>query len=678
MSIKRWEIRQTDEALCTNLQAQTGLPEIVTRVLAARGYDTAEKASAFLAGENTLTDPMALKDMDKAVERIQRAIDNQEKIAVYGDYDCDGIMSTVMLYSYLESCGAQVCYYIPRRDSEGYGLNRNAIKLIYDDGVRLLVTVDNGISAMEEVDFAATLGLDIVITDHHQPRDIIPNAYAVVNPHRLDDESGCEYLCGAGVCFKLICALEGDDEMPLEQYGDLVAIATVADIVPLIGENRRIVRAGLSLVQNTQNEGLAALLEVCGLSDKTLGCENIAFGLVPRINSAGRFDCVDDAIALLAGASGEEATELANQINSLNEKRRSIEDEIIKSILVKLEEDPRLLSGRIIVVYGEDWHHGVVGIVASRIVERYGKPCIALSNDGEHVRGSARSVKGFSIIDAIDACASMLVRYGGHEQAAGLTLERSQLETFIQSINDWAARHYPQMPQQTLSIDCEIPPRLLTVPNIEPLSMLEPFGSGNEMPIFALKGCVLQGIYPIGEGRHLRLRFAADNTCFYAVYFGMTAEAFPYTVGETVDLAVTLDVNEWNGEQRTSIKIKDTHIVNLDYDLIHESEQAYQQLQRSEPVAEPEKTALVPTRDDIAVVYRFLRAKGSFSAPDEVIYSKLKGNISSLCKCKIAIDVLAELRLITRKSSGQSSAVSIIEHPKKVDIMESKILQALL
>lgn len=677
MPIKRWNIRQADDEAARRAAKALGLPPLAVRILAGRGFDTQEAIRRFLTGDCALTDPMALRDMDRAVKRIRRAIAEGEKIAVYGDYDCDGILSTVVLYSYLESAGADVCYYIPHRDREGYGLNREALQIIRDDGVRLVITVDNGITAVDEVAFAASIGIDVVVTDHHKPRDMLPQAVAVVDPHRLDDESGCEYLAGIGVAFKLICALEGDDgDLMLEQYGDLIAVATVADIVPLIGENRTIVRRGLESLQSTDNEGLAALIRVCGMADRQLSCENIAYGIVPRINSAGRFDCVDNAVELFSGGCDEPET-LAGDINSLNEKRRAVEDQIVRQIMNQLDAQTEELGRRIIVIHGEGWHHGVVGIVASRMVERFGKPCIVFSVEGDVARGSARSIEGFSIIDAIDACSRLLIRYGGHNQAAGLTVSMANLKAFKNAINDWAASHYPDMPQQTINIDCAISPRQLTVEEIAPLSMLEPFGSGNEPPVFTIRGCVLQGIYAIGDGKHVRLRFCGDGCVFYAVYFGMTQANFPYTIGETVDLAVTVDVNEWNGEQRVSVKVRDIHLSGIDYDKIHHSEQVYQRLVRSEPVEPPARAAAVPDREDIAVVYRYLRTKGNLRAPDEMIYAKLQGNISCLCKVKIAIDVLDEMHLITREHSGGTKNVAVVANPRKVDISQSKILRGL-
>ena len=399
MPIKRWTIRQADDEAARRAAKALGLPPLAVRILAGRGFDTQEAIRRFLTGDCALTDPMALRDMDRAVKRIRRAIAEGEKIAVYGDYDCDGILSTVVLYSYLESAGADVCYYIPHRDREGYGLNREALQIIRDDGVRLVITVDNGITAVDEVAFAASIGIDVVVTDHHKPRDMLPQAVAVVDPHRLDDESGCEYLAGIGVAFKLICALEGDDgDLMLEQYGDLIAVATVADIVPLVGENRTIVRRGLESLQSTDNEGLAALIRVCGMADRQLSCENIAYGIVPRINSAGRFDCVDNAVELFSGGCDEPET-LAGAINSLNEKRRAVEDQIVRQIMNQLDAQTEELGRRIIVIHGEGWHHGVVGIVASRMVERFGKPCIVFSVEGDVARGSARSIEGFQPLD---------------------------------------------------------------------------------------------------------------------------------------------------------------------------------------------------------------------------------------------------------------------------------------
>ncbi len=675
MPIKLWDIKQPDEPLAASLAAELKIPRLVARVLAARGWDTAEKASGFLSCDHCLTDPLRLKDMDLAAASIRKALENGKKIVIYGDYDCDGIMSTVLLYSYLESVGGDVCYYIPQRDREGYGLNKDAIRLIHDSGAELLITVDNGITAIEEVDYANSLGLEVVITDHHKPREILPTAAAVVDPHRLDDESGCEYLAGVGVAFKLVCALEGEDgDFLLDQYGDLVAVATIADIVPLRGENRLIVKRGLELLREPQNEGIAALLEACGLAGKPVACENIAYGLVPRINSAGRFDQVDSAVELFVG--GGDPQELAEAINTLNSRRRELEDTVVHEILDELGKREHLQQDRIIIIDGENWYHGVVGIVASRMTERFGKPCIVLSHEGEFCRGSARSIEGFSIIDAINACSKWLVRYGGHNQAAGLTLETRNLQAFSEAINAWAYAHHPEMPVQTLHIDCILSPKELEVGRIRPVSMLEPFGSGNEAPVFMISGCVIQGIYSIGDGKHLRLRLYGNDTVFFAVYFGMTQENFPYMVGEVVDIAFSADVGEWNGEPRLSVKLRDIHLTGVDYRELHHSDQVYQRLLRHESEGIDAKYAL-PDRNDIAAVYRYLRARGDCAEPDEVLYAHLHGRPDSFCKLKVALDVLEEMHLITHMQINGRKVRRVVKNPARVNIADSRILKAL-
>lgn len=673
MPMKRWNIRELDEKTIEKLLRETGLSPVLLRVLVSRGYETAEEVHAFLKEESALSDPFALAGMEAAVERIHRALQAGERIAVYGDYDCDGIMSTVILYRYFEAAGADIAYYIPARDKEGYGLNKDALLRIHNAGASLVITVDNGISALEEIEYANTLGLDVIVTDHHRPRDTLPDAVAVIDPHRADDESGCRYLCGAGVAFKLICALEsGEDEMMLELYGDLLAVATVADIVPLVGENREIVRRGIAMLQNTENEGLAALIQACGMGERTLSSENVVFGLVPRINSAGRFDRVDSAVELFV-SEGEDLEPLAKDINSLNEQRRKVEDKIVAQILEQYDGDRDVLGRRVIVICGENWHHGVVGIVAARMVERFGKPCIVLSLEGETARGSARSVEGFSIIEAISSCNAYLQRYGGHPQAAGMTLLASSVGDFTDAVNDWAARQFPEMPVPVLSVDCRLSPKQLTVRDLQPMQRMEPFGCGNDTPLFWMSDCVLQGIYPIGDGKHLRLRFCGEETVFYAVYFGMTSQAFIYSVGEKLDLAVTADVGEWNGELRVSVKIRDMRLSGLDYGALYHSGQLYERLMRGEHIESGEH---VPTREEIAVLYRYLRTAEKISLSDEALYGRLQGKLS-LCKMKIAQDVLQEMDLVCIERNASVKTFTVRSNPPKVDLSQSKILQSL-
>ncbi len=675
LPVKRWNVRKPDEKTVQNLARELGLSQVLLRILVSRGYQEQEAVKALLNEQNQLTDPFRLTDMEKAVERIHKALENGERIVIYGDYDCDGIMSTAMLYRYFESEGADIAYYIPQRDSEGYGLNQEALRRIYEAGASLVITVDNGISALEEAEYAKSLGLDLIVTDHHHPRATLPNALAVIDPHRSDDESGCEYLCGAGVAFKLISALEaGASDWVLDLYGDLLAVATVADIVPLVGENREIVRRGMELLQNTENPGLFALIQACGMGERILSCENVVFGLAPRINSAGRFDRVDSAVELFV-SEGEELDSLAQEINELNEHRKKVEDKIVSQILERYDRDRETLGRRVSVIHGEGWYHGVVGIVASRMVERFGKPCIVLSVEGDMSRGSARSVEGFSIINAISACGHLLTRYGGHNQAAGMTLPTKSLDQFAEAINQWAAENYPEMPALTLSLDCAVTPKQLSVQELTAVTKLEPFGCGNETPVFYISKCILQGIYPIGEGKHLRLRFCQDNMVFYAIYFGMTQQSLPYSIGDVVDLAVTADAGEWNGEMRVSIKIRDLRLSGMDYESLYHSDQIYERIMRGEQVECHD--SIIPSRDDIAVVYRYLRTVKKISAPDEMIYSRLCKQLPSFCKLKIAVDVLEEMALIDRENSGGVRTISVRQNPKKVNLADSDILKKL-
>lgn len=679
MPFKHWTLRQSDPELAASLSQRMNISKVLASVLIGRGCDTPEKIQSMLGENEIFSDPLSMRDMDKACERVRRAIENGESVAIYGDYDCDGIMATVILYRYLESSGCDVGYYIPERDSEGYGLNKKALKAIYDSGISLVITVDNGVAAIEEIEYAAQIGLDIVVTDHHKPRESLPDAVAVVDPHRADDESGCEYLAGAGVAFKLACALEGEDSAGflLEQFGDLLAAATVADIVPLTGENREFVRRGLALLTQANNPGLAALMRVCGLDKKKLTSESLAFGLAPRINSAGRFNSVDDAVRLFTTEDENELEQLAAKINSLNDQRRGAEDVIVKQIFEQLQNEQKIIGRRVIVLHGENWRHGVVGIVAARMVERFGKPCIVLSTDGQSARGSGRSVEGFSIIDAICACSKYLTRYGGHNQAAGITLPLQNVQPFTQAINEWAAEHFAEMPQQRLTIDCEISPRDLEISRIEPLHRLEPFGCANETPVFVVRSCTVQGVYPISDGRHIRLRLHGGDTVFYAVYFGVSPQEFPYATGEKVDVALTAEVDEWQGEKRVSVKIRDIHLAGVDYEALYHSDQLYQRLVRSERLRKPELELIKPSRDDIAVVYRYVRAKKKLAVPPEILYARLSKNISALCKLKVAVDVLDEMKLIRRSGGRSGESITLIENPARVDINNSKILQSL-
>ena len=426
MLFSKWIYPSFDPRDSAALQREYGISAIVADILAARGIGSAEAAELF-GGQEELEDPFLLPDMEKAVSRLEQAINRQEKITIYGDYDCDGVTATVILYLYLQSMGAKVNWYIPERVEEGYGLNCGALDEISAEGTVLLVTVDNGISAIKEVDYAQSLGMDVIVTDHHQVGEELPRAVAVVNPHRKDYQGGFRPLCGAGVAFKLAAAMEGGDySLVMDSFGALAAIATVGDIVPLTGENRFLAEQGLKLAEYSDLPGLQALMEVAGLKGKPLTSQKAAFGLVPRINAAGRMGSARLAMQLLLSEMPEEAESLAQELNQHNLDRQQEELEILSRVEQTLEEHPEILLDRVMVVPAEGLNHGVVGIVSAKLVSLYGKPNIILSVDGDTATGSARSVETFSMFRAISACGGLLEKYGGHSMAAGLTLKTGQ------------------------------------------------------------------------------------------------------------------------------------------------------------------------------------------------------------------------------------------------------------
>ena len=678
MELHHWKMARWDREAAQRLARDTGRPLLLCDLLTARGVDTPAACRAFLA-DQPLSSPFLLADMDKAVARVRRAIETGEKIAVYGDYDCDGITSTVVMYSYLESAGADVTYYIPDREREGYGLNKEAVKLIADNHIDLILTVDNGISALEEIDYARSLGVDVVVTDHHQPRETLPRAVAVVDPHRPDCQSPCKNLAGVGVAFKLICALEGDEtgEEMLEAYSDLVALGTLADVVELTGENRAIVRKGLRHLAEPENPGLAALLEVSGIGSRPITAESVSFGLAPRINACGRLGKVDEAVELLLCEDEDRALELARLVDRLNSRRKELEGAIVEDIRGMLEKDPSLLYNRVLVIAGKGWHHGVVGIAAARLTERFGKPCILLSVEKGEARGSARSVEGFSIIEAISACAPLLTRYGGHPAAAGVTLPAENLEAFVRRINEFAAGAFREMPVGSILLHRELDPAEAPVATAQSLEALEPFGAGNEAPCFLLGGMTLTGIYPMGEGKHLRLRLQRQETVVTAVYFGMSPQRFPFQTGDRLDLAVSLAVNEFRGEVKVSVRVRDLRPSGVDQEGVFREKEEYDRYLRGESfLALPVQEAR-PAREEAAVVYRFLRESRGYPYGADMLYCRVAGRGVGYFHLRLILQMLRELGLIQEEQAPGGAVIRTVDRPGKVDLFSAPAVKRL-
>ncbi len=663
MSYKRWTFLQVNKDIAVDLSEACGLDPLLCLLMTGRGITDADTAMDFLVGNDLQSDPFECIDMDAAVDRIQRAIDEGESIMVYGDYDADGVTSTVLVYSYLRDKGARVAYRLPRRDGEGYGLHRESIEEMAEQGVQLIITVDNGISAVEEIEFANECGIDVVVTDHHQPQDELPKAVAVVDPHRRDCPSVFKDFAGVGVAFLLVCALEGDPDWVLQEYGDLVALGTLADVMPLRADNRVLVRRGLQRINAETRVGLCKLREQAGVSDTAQTATSVAFTLAPRINAAGRMGDPNLAAALLLSDDAEEAACLAHEICELNRERQETETVILAPLIEQLSADPERLADRVLVVWGNGWHHGVLGILAARLQERYGKPCLVLSVEDGIARGSGRSLRGFSLFEALRACDGCLLGYGGHELAAGVTLEAARLNEFRTAINAYAARTAPIMPVPEVCMDCRLKPEQIKPALLDCLSALEPFGAGNPSPLFGLYRMTLERIEAVGGGKHLRLTLVRDGTRLTAMKFGTTPEQFPFAPGDTVNASVTLERNEYRGTVSVSVFVRDLRHADTDQDTVIEALQQYDAIQRRDLSG-----TLTPNRDCAATVYRILK-RGAYHGRIDALLRAAVSDTYGAADCLVALMLLREAGLIAWRDHGDSVDVSVVPTDSKHDLM---------
>lgn len=680
MSIKKWHVMPLDRTAAGRFAAEIGIPPLLAALLQTRGVTDRRQAEEVLSGSAAFSDPFLLPDMEKAAERISRALDGFEKIAVYGDYDADGVTATAMMYSYLESCGGNVIFYIPDRESEGYGLNMGAVDALRAQDVRLILTVDNGISSVAEVDYASSLGIDTVITDHHRPRAELPKAVAVVDAWREDCTCPFREYSGAGVAFKLLTALEGPELGPetlLENYADLAAIGTIGDVVPLTGENRMLVRAGVASISRTDRPGIEALLELTGMDHRPLTALDVAFSVVPRINATGRMGSSDRAVSLLTTESPEEAGELAAEICKDNASRRRVEDEVFCEAMERFGQNPSLLFDRVLVVSGENWHHGVIGIVAARITERFGKPCIVISWSGGEAKGSGRSVEGFSLFDAVCSCGDLLTRYGGHPMAAGMSLPSENMEEFRIRLNRYAASLPHPMPTPVLRIDCLLKPEKLSVEIPQSIRALEPFGTGNPYPLFGLAGVTISDVTPVGGGKHLRVTVGKSGASVSCMKFGTTLEQFPFRTGDAVDLAVVLESRPYNGRETLSVIIRAIRFAGADGEDLLSGRVLYEKFRRGETLTKEETDLLTPSRCDFADVYRALRKEDGFCGGPEQFFCRIRTEGAGFAKFLVILDVFAERGLTVCERSGDASRVRIVLRKDKVSLEESPLLVSL-
>ncbi len=678
--MKVWSVAKVNKERAIAMANRLEIPPLLAMMLDIRGITKEEDVINFLQENKDFSDPFLMKDMDKAVERITTAVENGEKICVYGDYDADGVTSTSLLYSYLrDSLGADVMFYIPTRTGEGYGMNKGALDKIHSQGVTLIITVDNGISAREEIDYANTLGIDTVITDHHMPSGAIPKAVAVVNAHQKDDKSPFKDFSGVGVAFKLVMAIEGeyaDVDSLLENFSDIATLGTIGDIVPLVGENRILVKNGLRHIQNSDRIGINAMKQESGIAEKEINSSNVAFTLVPRINAGGRLGSSEKSVNLLLTEDEDEAVTIADKLGMDNRERQSIEKEILASIDEEVRRTPNIVNDKILVFAGKGWHQGVVGIVASRIKEIYDKPTIIIGIDDDGVaRGSGRSVEGFSLCDAVFACSEHLTHYGGHPMAVGISLEKEKINDFRKAINAYCKDI--KMPYNILHIDCKLNPNQLDLSILDSLSYIEPCGASNPSPIFGLYNMTVIATKEMGNGKHMRITLSRGQgqVPVYAVYFNHNFQSCSYRNGDIVDVAVSLDRNIYNGQENLSVIVKDIKYSQSNNEELIDSERIFDKFAKRYRLTKNEVMSILPTRNDFAYVYRFLKQNKGFIYGEYALVNALNYKIS-MGKLIVILYSMKELGLINWQQGLYQSIIEMKESGK-VNLEDSVFIKKL-
>ncbi|NLL62701.1 MAG: single-stranded-DNA-specific exonuclease RecJ [Ruminococcaceae bacterium] len=673
MGRKIWNLSQQNKELASEIAERLSIDSFAAYLLTGRGIVNDEDILSFLAEDANLIEPFTLPDMQLAVDRINDAIFDYEKICIFGDYDADGITATALLYSYLETQGANVTYMLPTR-ADGYGLSIAVIDRIKAMEIDLIITVDNGVASVEEAKYIKSLGMELIVTDHHLPGDELPDCVAVVDPHRLDANCSYKDFAGVGVAFKLACAIEGDSTTVLSDYADLVAIGTIADIVPLTGENRILVKYGLRSFKGFIRPGLDALIKVTGLQNKEINSSSISFGLAPRINAAGRMAIPDKALDLLLCEEDVLADELAIELNEVNSTRHSIVNEIVEECIAFLNKHPKYTHYPVLVLHGKGWHDGVLGIVASKLLERYMKPTIVLSDkeDGTS-KGSARSVQGFSLFDALTECSGYLNTFGGHEGAAGLSLNTNKIDSFIMAISKYAwslENFYP-----SIDVSCKLKIDAISLELIDILSLFEPFGAHNPSPVFALYDLHIDSVSELGENRqHIKIIARKENSTITLMYFNIVPGTFAYIAGDKIDVLVTLDKNEWNGSIRVSAVVKDIRPSGIDDNLMVKSEKLFDKVSLKRDLSVEELDFATPDRDLCGNVYTYLKQTKSNISNYEYIASKVWGPLDNLCRVRIALLSLRQLGLINIAKDG---TINVPNTDAKVDLFSAPVMEFL-
>lgn len=670
-----WKVSQL-EAGAVNALVGSGYAPLAAMVLASRGIGDDRQARAYLDCNAPLLDPFLMTDMDKAAGRVGLAMSRGEKIAVFGDYDVDGITATCLLTDFLRRHGADVVSYIPGRLEEGYGLNPIAIHQLHAEDVKLIVTVDCGITAVSEAELCKQLGIDLVITDHHECKQTLPAAVAVVDPHRCDGGYPHKNLSGVGVAFKLASALCGSQETVLEEYADMVCLGTVADVMPLQGENRVFVARGLESLAHTKRPGIAALMAECGCAPETVSASSIGFMLAPRINAAGRMGQIDLAVELFLTDDPDKAAEAARGLCELNRQRQAVESEIYRQAVSML---PMGKPPEAIVLADESWHQGVVGIVASRIAEEYACPTFLICLDGEHGKASSRSHGGFNLFASLSALSPLLESYGGHELAAGFTISRANIPEFRRQICALAAQYYTDdVPRTVLDVDCAVSPELLTLHNVDSLQMLEPCGNGCPKPVLMMKNLTIDRISMVGGGRHMRLRLCSGHTYLNAIYFSANPQTVSIQPGDLVDVAFTPQVNEFRGTRTVQMNVIDIR-PSCSAECLPDAA-PYRDMQRGN-LTSGEAAALLPDRKMLALVWRYLDAANPVQESPMCLCRKIvrwSGQPLNLGQMLTCLDIFRDVGLLTVQRQHKYVSIRLTPGEGKADLSRSQTMQRLL
>ena len=655
-----------------------GYSPLTSMVLSSRGIRNQQEAEQYLSCSSPLPDPFLMTDMDLAAGRVALALARGEKIAVFGDYDVDGITATCLLTSFLRSLGGDITSYIPGRLEEGYGLNPIAIDYLDSIGVKLIITVDCGITAVAEAQMCRELGIDLVITDHHECKEVLPEAVAVVDPHRPDGGYPHKNLSGVGVAFKLAAALCGSQEEVLEHYADMVCLGTVADVMLLQGENRVFVDRGLQSLRNTRRPGIAALMAECGCAPEAVTSSSIGFMLAPRINAAGRMGRIELAIELFLTDDANRAAEVAKALCDLNRQRQAVESDIYDQAISML---PQGQVPEAIVLADESWHQGVVGIVASRIAEEFCCPAFLICLDGEHGKASSRSHGGFNLFSSLTALSSLLESYGGHELAAGFTITRGNIPEFRRQISLLAAGYYSDdTPRTSLDADCAVPPELLTLSGIDSLNVLEPCGNGCPKPVLMMTDLIIERISMVGSGRHMRLRLRRGRYIFNAIYFSATPESTSISQGDLIDVVFTPQINEFRGERTVQMNVLDIRpccAVPCSPDLSH-----YHALTRG-CITRSDAENLYPSRATLATVWRYLASVPAPAIREVPIclcrkIVRWSGQSLSLGQLMTCLDIFRDVGLLSSQRHRKYLILTLTPGTDKADLAASATLQQLL